>query len=70
MHAVYPNIEAERARMGISKGEMAEKLGVTTKTYYNWQKGINPVPSTVLIKLSDMSGAKIDFLLGRSNVRT
>lgn len=62
---LYPNIEAERARIGLSKTEFAARLGVATKTYYNWIKGINPIPSDVLVKMSDMCGAKIDYLLGR-----
>lgn len=63
---IYPNIEAERARIGLSKEKFAEELGVATKTYYNWINGVNPIPSNILIKISDMSGAKIDYLLGRT----
>lgn len=32
----YPNIDAERARKGLTAGEMAEKVGVSRKTVYNW----------------------------------
>jgi transcriptional regulator with XRE-family HTH domain len=60
----FPNIEAERARLGYSKVEFAEKLGVETKTYYNWIKGVNPIPSDKLILLSKICNASIDYLLG------
>lgn len=63
---IFPNIEAERARIGLSKEGFAKKLGVATKTYYNWINGVNPIPSDILIKMSDISGAKIDYLLGRT----
>lgn len=60
----YPNIEAERARLGLSKEEFAKKLGVTTKTYYNWLGGINPIPSNRLILLAKLCNVSIDYLLG------
>lgn len=65
----YPNIEAERARMGMSKDEFAKMLGIATKTYYNWLNGINPIPSDVLIDMSQRCDADIDYLLSLSNVR-
>lgn len=32
----YPNIDAERARHGINAEELAQMLGVSRKTLYNW----------------------------------
>lgn len=32
----YPNIEAERARAGLTQDQLADKLGVVRKTLYNW----------------------------------
>lgn len=64
MKMKFPNIEAERARLGLSKEEFSKKLGIATKTYYNWITGDNPIPSTMLIKISEISGAKTDYLLG------
>ena len=58
-----PNIEAERARMGMTKGQMCEALGVTSKTYISYIEGGN-IPSSVLEKLREMTGKSIDYLLG------
>lgn len=66
----FPNIEAERARLGLSKTEFASRLGITTKTYYNWISGEKPIPSTVLISMSQMSNANTDYLLGLKENRT
>lgn len=60
----YPNIEAERARLGLSKEEFARQLGIVTKTYYNWINGVNPIPSDALIEMSQICRAKTDYLLG------
>ena len=63
---VFENIEAERARNGMSKESLAASVGISVKTYYNWLNGVNPIPSTALIKLSDLFGVDIDYLLGRT----
>lgn len=61
----YPNIEAERARRGISKDDFAEELGVSRKTLYNWiEKGC--IPTTALIQMADRFDCSIDYLLGRT----
>ncbi len=61
----YPNIEAERARHGISNDSLAEDLGVSRKTLFNWmEKG--SIPSSALIKMADMFSCTIDYLLGRA----
>lgn len=61
----YPNIDAERARMGISNDALAEKLGVSRKTLYNWIDKGN-IPTTALIQMADTFDCTIDYLLGRS----
>lgn len=63
---VFPNIEKERERCGLSKKEFAKGLGVTRRSYYNWIGGKNPIPSDALIKISDMTGVSIDYLLGKT----
>ena len=32
----YPNIDAERARMGLTLDGLAKALGISRKTLYNW----------------------------------
>lgn len=60
----FPNIEAERARMGLSKEELAKHLGIATKTYYNWLNGVNPMPCDALVEMSELFKVKTDYLLG------
>lgn len=57
------NIEAERGRLQMTKGQMCDALGVTLKTYNGYIRG-GPVPSTILEKLRTMTGKSIDYLLG------
>ena len=48
---MFNSIEAERARNGMSKEELATQIGISVKTYYNRLNGVNPIPSTALIKM-------------------
>lgn len=57
------NIEAERARLQMSKMEMCKALGVTLKTYNLWLRTEN-MPADKLRKLRKMTGKSIDYLLG------
>lgn len=53
----------------MSKEELATQIGISVKTYYNWLNGVNPIPSTALIKMSDIFGVTIDYLLNRDEQR-
>ncbi len=61
----YPNIDAERARNNLSLDELAKRLGVSRKTIYNWTNNGN-IPQWALIKMSELFGKSIDYLLSQS----
>lgn len=63
---MYPNIEAERVRKGMSKEDLADELGISLKTYYNWLNGLTAIPSTALKKMSTIFGVEIGYLLEES----
>lgn len=60
----YPNIDAERARNGLSANEFAEQLGVSRKTLYNWITN-GSIPANALVRMADMFKCTVDYLLGR-----
>ena len=57
------NIEAERARNNLTKQSISAKLGISSKTYWNYINGQTPIPSDVLLSLSDMFHCSTDYLL-------
>ncbi len=57
------SIEAERVRKGWTKEELAKKLGISIKTYYNWINEETDVPSTALVRMARMFGTDVDYLL-------
>lgn len=58
----YPNIAAERAKRKMSVDKMAEALGVTRKTIYNWETAGN-IPQSALTKMAEMFNCSVDYLL-------
>lgn len=59
----YPNIEAERARLGMTKDELAKQLKVSRKTYYNWVTSGN-IPQSKLEEMATLFSVTTDYLLG------
>ena len=57
------NIEAERARAGMTTNELSEKLGISQKTYVKYVNG-SPISSDVLEKMAELFNCSIDYLLG------
>ena len=63
---MYPNIEAERIRMGLSQTEIISCLGYKErKTYYNWLESGN-IRVSVLMEMADLFDCSIEYLLGRT----
>lgn len=59
---LYANIEAERARNGLSVDELAKYLSVCRKTYYNWiSKG--RIPQDKLEMMASLFSVSTDYLL-------
>ena len=57
------NIEAERARLGMTKTEWCHELGISTKTYNGYISG-GSIPSRILEKIRSITGKSVDYLLG------
>ena len=66
--ALYSNIDAERGRIGMSKVEISNRLGIDRKTYDNWMEN-GKIPASALVTLSEIFSVSIDYLLGRTDVR-
>lgn len=61
---IYPNIEAERARLGLSQEEFSQIIGLTRRTYSAYIRGKGAFNSKALIKLSEITNTSTDYLLG------
>ena len=68
MMIMYPNIETERIRSGLTQKELSEKISITRKCYYNWQAN-GRIPASKISEMADSFDCSVDYLLGRSDVR-
>ena len=57
------SIEAERARNRLTKEELAKKLGISVKTYYNWINEETDMPVSALVTMSKLFGKSVDYLI-------
>lgn len=65
----YPNIEAERARLGMNRTNLAKTLNVSRETYQNWQCGRTEIPCSKIIAMTEIFHVSSDYLLGINNAK-
>lgn len=57
------NIEAERTRKRFTKEELAKRLGISLKTYYNWLNEDTDIPGTKLMEMATLFGVTMEYLM-------
>ncbi len=63
------NIASERVRASMTQRQLAEKLGVVTRTIRNWEKDETSVPSSGAREMAQLFGCSIDYLFGLTDER-
>lgn len=66
----YPNIEAERARVGMTREGLASALGVSPSTVKNWQSRKTEIPASKIVAMATIFNVTTDYLLGRTSRTT
>lgn len=61
---MFPNIDAERARIGLSRVGLAEKLNVSYGTMKNWMRGATDIPASKVVEMAKLFHCSTDYLLG------
>jgi len=56
---IAANIRAERSRANLLQKEVADKLGLTSRTYITYEEDASMIKMSVLIKLSEIFGCDI-----------
>jgi transcriptional regulator with XRE-family HTH domain len=62
-------IASERVRMGMSRAQLAEQLGVNPQTIKGWELGYHECSGSNIKRMSDMFGCTADYLLGKTDER-
>jgi transcriptional regulator with XRE-family HTH domain len=63
---MYKRIRALRKREHYTQYDMAEMLGISRRTYANYERGIHAMPVEALIVIADLFGTSLDYLTGRT----
>lgn len=66
----FENIRNLRIDGGYTQAQIAEYLNVKQNTYSQYEIGTLNYPIDVLIKLADFYGVSVDYLLGRTFIKT
>lgn len=66
----YEAIRSLRIDRGYTQQQIADYLHIKQNTYSQYEIGVLNYPIEVLDKLADFYGVSVDYLLGRTNVKT
>ena len=66
----FENIRNLRIDNGYTQKQIAALLGISQNTYSQYEIGVLNYPVDALIKLADFYNVSIDYLLGRTAIKT
>ena len=69
MTAFASRLQVLREEMEMTQREMAEALGISKRTYENYETGANEPCLPNAVQIADMTVVSIDWLAGRTNQR-
>lgn len=61
-------VKSERSLKGWTQSELAEKVSVNVSTVIRWESG-GSIPQEKMIKLRELFGCDLDWLIGVSDLR-
>lgn len=61
---MFPNIDAERARLGLSRVQLAKHLNVSVSTFKNWMHGRTEIPASKVVEMAKLFNCSTDYLRG------
>lgn len=62
---MYENLRTIRKANRITQAQLAQELGISRRTYANYERGIHAMPAEVLVRIADLFNASLDDLTGR-----
>ena len=66
----YKRIRALREDSDLTQQQMADKLFINRRTYSSYEVGSRCIPIGILGKIADIFNTSIDYLVGRTDVKT
>ena len=66
----FENIRSLRIDSGYTQQQIADYLNIKQNTYSQYEVGMLHYPVDALMKLADFYGVSVDYLLGRTDIKT
>lgn len=63
-------IKELRQQKGLKQDDIAKEFGISQQTISSYEKGIREPDITTLKKLADFFDVSLDYLLGKTDIRT
>ena len=67
---IYKRIRDLREDSDLTQQQMADKLFINRRTYSSYEVGSRSIPVETLGKIADIYDTSIDYLVGRTDVKT
>ena len=61
---LYPRLRELREGRGYSQRELSDMLEMAQPQYFRYEQGTRDLPTLLLIRLSEIYGVSVDYLLG------
>lgn len=66
---MYPRLRDLREDCDMSQKELAKLLNMSQTGYSKYETGENDVPTRILLRLAELYGTSVDYLLGKTDER-
>ncbi|WP_156940166.1 helix-turn-helix domain-containing protein [Caldanaerobius polysaccharolyticus] len=70
MDTLGKRIKELRTELGLTQEELAKKIGVTRAALSSWEINRRDPDTTTLQKLSEIFNVSVDYILGKTDIRT
>lgn len=68
-YIMFKNIRDLREDSDITQAQMAKLLNCSQQVYSNYELGQRDIPTSVLIKLSEIHNVSVDYILGLTKIK-
>ncbi len=62
---MHQRIRSHRKMNHMTQSDIAQRLGISRRTYANYERGVHAMPAEVLARIADLFGTSLDYLTGR-----
>ena len=62
---MHERIRRLRKASHVTQAELSRQLGISRRTYANYERGVHAMPAEILVRIADAFDSSLDYLTGR-----